>query len=76
MSSHHLSGMVDGIVCLFSRNGEMEGGDGNEERQRQFFMLAGSREGSGTQTSARESAIQRDDKQALTVLTLFLGNGF
>lgn len=48
MSSHHLSGMVSGVAFLCSRNEKTEGGHGNEERQRQIFVLAGSREGSGT----------------------------
>lgn len=47
-SSHHLSGVLNGIAFLLSRNEEMEGGHGNEKRQRQLFMQAGSREGSGT----------------------------
>lgn len=47
-SSHHLPGGVNGTAFLLSRNEEMEGGHGNEERQRQVFMLAGSREGGVT----------------------------
>lgn len=73
--------MANGIVFLHSRNEKTEGGHGNEERKRQFSVLAGSREGSGTQTAAREGAAGRGaaswlSKQAFTVLTLFLGKGF
>lgn len=46
--------MVDGIAFVRSRNENMEGGHGNEERQRQFFMLAENREGRGTRRCLQE----------------------